>query len=278
MAGITSAESTELSSISNAAGDAPARELVKIEGVSKAFGDRASGLIALQDVNLTLREREFVSLVGPSGCGKSTLLKIIAGLTSATRGQVSLDGERVSEPRRDIGLMFQTATLFPWRTVKRNIMLPFDIAKTKTDREARVEEVLKLVGLEKFRDHYPRQLSGGMQQRVALCRLLVSDPNLMLLDEPFGALDEFTRERLNVELARITEMERKTTVFVTHNISESVFLSDRVVVMGTGPGRILDVVDIDLPRPRRADVISTHAYADRVRDVRKTLGLGSESE
>lgn len=278
VSGITTGDRTEVTPPSSVQGETSARELVKIEGVSKAFGDRISGLIALQEVNLSLREREFVSLVGPSGCGKSTLLKIIAGLMNATRGRVSLGGEEISGPRRDIGLMFQTATLFPWRTVKRNIMLPFDIAKVKTDREARVQEVLELVGLENFRDHYPRQLSGGMQQRVALCRLLVSDPNLMLLDEPFGALDEFTRERLNVELARITEMERKTTVFVTHNISEAVFLSDRVVVMGTGPGRILDVVDIDLPRPRRADVISTHAYADRVADVRKILGLGSETE
>lgn len=253
-------------------------QLVKIDRVSKAFGNRASGLIALQEVDLSIRETEFISLVGPSGCGKSTLLKIVAGLLSATRGEVSLGGEVISGPRQDIGLMFQTATLFPWRTVTRNIMLPFDIAKTKIDREARVQEVLELVGLEEFRDHYPRQLSGGMQQRVALCRLLVSNPSLMLLDEPFGSLDEFTRERLNVELARITEKERKTTIFVTHNISEAVFLSDRVAVMGTNPGRILDVIDIDLPRPRRADVIGSHEYADRVRDVREILGLGSETE
>lgn len=249
--------------------------LVTIAGVSKAFGARESGLVALQGVDLKIREGEFVSLVGPSGCGKSTLLKIVAGLLPASRGEVRLDGHVVDAPRRDIGLMFQTATLFPWRTVKRNIMLPFDISRDKTtDRDARVAEVIQLTGLEGFEDHYPRQLSGGMQQRVALCRLLVSNPNLMLLDEPFGALDEFTRERLNVELARIAELEGKTSIFVTHNISEAVFLSDRVVVMGTRPGRVLDVVDIDLPRPRQAEAIATHEYSDRVRDVRRALGLG----
>jgi NitT/TauT family transport system ATP-binding protein len=254
---------------------ASGRELVTIADISKAFGTREKGLVALQNINLSLVEGEFVTLVGPSGCGKSTLLKIVAGLLSATRGEVKLDGARIDGPRRDIGLMFQTATLFPWRTVKRNIMLPFDIARDRAvDREARVREVLELTGLEGFEEHYPRQLSGGMQQRVALCRLLVSDPNLMLLDEPFGALDEFTRERLNVELARISEIERKTTIFVTHNISEAVFLSDRVVVMGTRPGRVLDIVDIDLPRPRRSDVIGTHAYSDRLYEVRQILGLG----
>ena len=249
-------------------------DLVAIEGVSKAFGTRQSGMIALSDVTVRVRKGEFVSLVGPSGCGKSTLLKIIAGLMQASRGEVFLDGRRIAGPRRDIGLMFQTATLFPWRTVKRNITLPFDIAKDKdTDRDAKVAEVLELVGLTGFENHYPRELSGGMQQRVALCRLLVSDPNLMLLDEPFGALDEFTREYLNVELARIIELEEKTTIFVTHNISEAVFLSDRVVVMGTRPGRVLDIVDINLPRPRHPDLLGSHEYADHVYVVRKTLGL-----
>ncbi len=248
--------------------------LVAIEGVSKAFGARETGLVALQDVNLSITDGEFISLVGPSGCGKSTLLKIVSGLLPASRGQVTLGGERIVSPRRDIGMMFQTATLFPWRTVKRNIMLPFDIARDKrTDREARVAEVIQLTGLDGFENNYPRELSGGMQQRVALCRLLVSNPRLMLLDEPFGALDEFTRERLNVELARISELERKTTIFVTHNITEAVFLSDRVVVMGTRPGRVLDIVDIELPRPRRAGVIATHEYSDRVGDVRRALGL-----
>jgi NitT/TauT family transport system ATP-binding protein len=254
---------------------ATGRDLVSFDDISKAFGTRRRGTVALQNINLQVREGEFISLVGPSGCGKSTLLKITAGLLSATRGRVTLDGEPIVGPRRDIGLMFQTATLFPWRTVKRNIMLPFDIAKDKTtDREARVTEVLDLVGLRGYEERYPRELSGGMQQRVALCRLLVSNPSLMLLDEPFGALDEFTRERLNVELARISEHEEKTTIFVTHNILEAVFLSDRVVVMGTNPGRILDTVDIDLPKPRRPELIGTQPYSENVRAVRKILGLG----
>lgn len=250
------------------------RDLVTVDGVSKAFGTRARGVVALQDIDLTILDGEFVSLVGPSGCGKSTLLKIIAGLQSATRGEVRLAGEKIDGPRPDIGLMFQTATLFPWRTVKRNILLPLDIARDRSsERDQRVADVVEMTGLEGFEDRYPRELSGGMQQRVALCRLLISNPNLMLLDEPFGSLDEFTRERLNVELARITEREGKTTIFVTHNILEAVFLSDRVVVMGTKPGRVLDVIEVDLPRPRRADVIGTHAYADRLATVRNGLGL-----
>lgn len=245
-----------------------------LRDVSKVFGDRSRPFIALQAISFSVHEGEFVSLVGPSGCGKSTLLKIIAGLMPASRGEVILGDEPITDPRRDIGLMFQTATLFPWRTVVKNIMLPFDIARDRTtDRRARVDTVLELVGLKGFENHYPRELSGGMQQRVALCRLLVSDPSLMLLDEPFGALDEFTRERLNVELVRISEHENKTTVFVTHNIPESVFLSDRIVVMGSQPGRVLDVVDVDLPRPRTPDALRTQAYTNHIYTVRSILGL-----
>jgi NitT/TauT family transport system ATP-binding protein len=249
--------------------------LLQLVGVERTFGPGRHPFVALKDISVDVAQGEFVSLVGPSGCGKSTLLKIVAGLMPATNGEVLIGDEAVVGPRRDVGLMFQTATLFPWRTVVRNITLPLDIMRDRTvDRNKRVREVIELVGLQGFENHYPRELSGGMQQRVALCRLLISDPALMLLDEPFGSLDEFTRERLNLELARISEYEHKTTVFVTHNIPEATFLSDRIVVMGTAPGRVLDVVDVTLPRPRRAGMLTSPEFSECVAAVRRVLGLG----
>jgi NitT/TauT family transport system ATP-binding protein len=248
---------------------------VKISGVGRVFGKGADRNVALADVHLEIKPREFISVVGPSGCGKSTLLKMVAGLLACSEGSITIGGEEMDGPRDDIGLMFQTATLFPWRTVYENITLPFQVRRDKTvDRRAKAEAVLSLVGLSGLEDRYPRQLSGGMQQRVALCRLLVSDPDLMLMDEPFGALDEFTREHLNVELARISEYEGKTTVFVTHNITEAVFLADRVVAMGTQPGRILEVIDIDIPRPRDPSLFTAPELTEKVHEVRKVLGLG----
>ncbi|MDE0376931.1 MAG: ABC transporter ATP-binding protein [bacterium] len=230
--------------------------------------------MALQNVSLKVRKGEFLTLVGPSGCGKSTLLKIIAGLLSPTSGSVYLGRNAIVEPREEIGLMFQTSTLFPWRNVIRNISLPLEITGTMgLDGEQRIADVIELVRLEGFEQHYPRELSGGMQQRVALCRLLVSEPDLMLLDEPFGALDEFTREHLNSELARIAEHEHKTMVFVTHNIREAVFLSDRVAVMGTKPGRILDVVEVELPRPRVPGSRRLPEFTETVNYIREVLGL-----
>ncbi len=253
---------------------ATTRKALEVDDVSRVFTGKSEGLVALANVNLNVFQGEFVSLVGPSGCGKTTLLKIVAGLLSPSSGEVRFEGTVIAEPRDEIGLMFQTPTLFPWRSAVRNISLPLEIRKnTGFDSDARVAEVLDLVGLKGFEDHYPRELSGGMQQRVALCRLLVSDPHLMLLDEPFGALDEFTREYLNAELARIVEHESKTTVFVTHNIGESVFLSDRVAVMGTRPGRILEVVNVPLPRPRTPEVRSSPEYTSITNQIRHILGL-----
>ena len=247
---------------------------LNLERITQVFDKRGDQLTALSDVSMTVGRGEFVSLVGPSGCGKSTLLKIVAGLLTPTRGSVYLEGERITEPRDEIGFMFQTSTLFPWRTVERNISLPLEITGAQGfDWEERIAEVIDLVELNGFEGHYPRELSGGMQQRVSLCRLLVSDPHLMLLDEPFGSLDEFTRERLNAELARITELQNKTTVFVTHNIPESVFLSDRVAVMGTTPGRIIDVVDVDLPRPRVPATRGRPEYNATVYQIREILDL-----
>lgn len=249
--------------------------VLDIRDVSHVFSKGGERLIALGNVILGVRSGEFLSLVGPSGCGKSTLLKIISGLLAPTAGEVYLEGNLVDGPRDEIGLMFQTPTLFPWRTTVRNITLPLEIRKeADLDWDARVAEVLELVKLKGFENHFPRELSGGMQQRVALSRVLVSDPHLMLLDEPFGALDEFTREHLNTELARISEHQNKTTVFVTHNIAEAVFLSDRVAVMGTRPGRILDVVEVPLPRPRVPSLRRESAYSETIYRIRETLDLG----
>jgi NitT/TauT family transport system ATP-binding protein len=191
-----------------------------------------------------------------------------------TSGTVLVGDEAISGPRADIGLMLQTSTLFPWRNVVQNISLPLDIRRNRSkDRDERIHQVLELVGLTGFENHYPRELSGGMQQRVALCRLLISDPDLMLLDEPFGALDEFTREYLNAELARISEHELKSTLFVTHNVPEAVFLSDVVVVMGAMPGRVLEVVQVDLPRPRLPKLRETAEFNEVCVRIRSILGL-----
>jgi len=248
---------------------------LEIDDVSRVFVGKSQSLVALANVTLDVGPGEFISLVGPSGCGKTTLLNIVAGLMTASSGEVRFEGSLMTDPRDEIGLMFQTPTLFPWRSAVRNISLPLEIRKeTGFDWDSRIAEVLDLVGLRGFEDHYPRELSGGMQQRVALCRLLVSDPHLMLLDEPFGALDEFTRENLNAELARISEHENKTTLFVTHNIGEAVFLSDRVAVMGSRPGRILEVVDVPLERPRTPSVRSGQEYTDVTNYIRNILGLG----
>jgi NitT/TauT family transport system ATP-binding protein len=249
--------------------------VLEIDDVSRVFVGKSEDLVALANVNLDVEQGQFVSLVGPSGCGKTTLLKIVAGLMAPSAGEVRFEGSAMTEPRDEIGLMFQTPTLFPWRSAVRNISLPLEVRKsTGFDWDERIAQVLDLVGLKGFEDHYPRELSGGMQQRVALCRLQVSDPHLTLLDEPFGALDEFTREYLNTELARISEHENKTTVFVTHNVAEAVFLSDRVVVMGVRPGRILEIVDVPLDRPRTPDVRSSAAYTQVSNRIRHILGLG----
>jgi NitT/TauT family transport system ATP-binding protein len=244
------------------------------QGIRKVFGKGADAFVALDDINFSTTPGDFVSLVGPSGCGKSTLLKLTAGLLNPTAGSVLVGGKEIDGPRTDIGLMLQTSTLFPWRNVVQNISLPLDIRRDRSkNREDRIHEVLDLVGLTGFEHHYPRELSGGMQQRVALCRLLISDPDLMLLDEPFGALDEFTREHLNTELARISEHEHKTTLFVTHNVPESVFLSDVVVVMGAHPGRVLEIIEVDLPRPRVPKLRDSPEFSDICVRIRSILGL-----
>ena len=233
-------------------------EVARIADLSKTFHRR--GLKALDSVNLTLHQGTFTSVIGPSGCGKSTLLKIMAGLIPASSGEVLLHGMPVTGPRQDIGIMFQQPTLLPWRTTLQNVLLPIEIRSGSDAAQARSAEalqLLELVGLEGFDHVHPHELSGGMAQRVAICRMLVTGPAILLLDEPFGALDELTREYMNVELQRICRERDATSFMVTHAIPEAVFLADRVAVMSVRPGRIAELVEVDLPRPRTLDMMTT---------------------
>jgi NitT/TauT family transport system ATP-binding protein len=252
--------------------------VVELEGVKKTFG---GGTTALMDIDLEIGEREFISLIGPSGCGKSTLLRIIGDLIEPSAGAVRVNGKPARQARadHDYGIIFQDAVLYDWRTVARNIALPLELAGWDRRRRAqRIDKMLALVELQAFADHHPWQLSGGMQQRVSIARALSFDPALLLMDEPFGALDEMTRERLNAELLRIWDASGSTIVFVTHSIAEAVFLSTRVVVMSARPGRISDVIPVDLPQPRTAATREETRFFELVTRVREALHLGSDAE
>jgi NitT/TauT family transport system ATP-binding protein len=251
-----------------------AQPVVSLREVGKQFGK--DGVVALDDIALDVRPRDFVSLIGPSGCGKSTLLRIIGDLIQPTSGDVAINGKSARQARldRDYGIVFQDAVLYDWRTVARNVELPLEMSGwDRRRRRERVQEMLELVGLQGFEKHHPWQLSGGMQQRVSIARALSFSPSLLLMDEPFGALDEMTRERLNAELLRIWEETEATIVFVTHSIAEAVFLSTQVVVMSPRPGRIAGVVEIDLPRERTLATREDARYAELVRSVRRQLRL-----
>ena len=253
--------------------------VVSLKNVTKQF---ASGNVtALSDITLDVQPGEFISLLGPSGCGKSTLLRVIGDLIQPTTGEVVVNGKSARRARvdRDYGIVFQDAVLFDWRTVAKNIGLPLEMGGwDRRRRQDRVREMVDLVELTGFEDHRPWQLSGGMQQRVAIARALSFDPALLLMDEPFGALDEMTRERLNLELLRIWDASRSTIVFVTHSIAEAVFLSTRVVVMSPRPGRITGIVDVDLPQPRVFETRELPRFAELIRDVRRTLRKGGGFE
>jgi NitT/TauT family transport system ATP-binding protein len=232
----------------------------------------AADVVALRDVSFDIAEGEFVSLVGPSGCGKSTLLKIMAGLLSHNGGDIQIAGRPVTGPSADIGMVFQAPVLLPWSTIRKNVLLPAEMrARPGVDYHARAEALLGMAGLAGFGDRYPHELSGGMQQRAAIVRALVQDPPILLMDEPFGALDAMTREQMNVEVLRIWQAYRKTVVFVTHSISESVFLSDRVFVMTPRPGALATIIDIDLPRPRTLGVINSERFGVFVGQIRELL-------
>jgi len=232
-----------------AAGTVP---LIRFSRVSKSFGSgRGDPVRALEKIDLEVGEGEFLAIVGRSGCGKSTLLRIAAGLIPATNGTVTIGGSEIRGPRRDVGLMFQRPALLPWRTVLENVLLPVDVMGLgRRAAKAGAEELLARVGLEGFESRRPYELSGGMQQRVALCRSLIHEPQVLLMDEPFAALDALTREELSLELQRLWSERRKTIVFVTHSISEAVLLANRVIVMTPRPGRIARIVEVDVPRPR----------------------------
>ena len=254
--------------------------VVELARVSKIFGPAtagASGVQALSQIDLTIRKGEFVSLIGPSGCGKSTLLRVVGDLTPVSEGTVLVNGKPADRARRDrdYGMVFQAPVLFDWRTVQRNVELPLEITGMPgPQRAARARAMLDLVELGEFMGHQPWQLSGGMQQRVAIARALALDPAILLMDEPFGALDEMTRERMNLELLRIWERTGTTVVFVTHSIPEAVFLSTRVVVMSARPGRITDVIDIGLPRQRDVETRELERYFELVTRVREALRRG----
>jgi NitT/TauT family transport system ATP-binding protein len=258
---------------------AMAREVIAIRHLSKIYGGRADGVAALSDIDCAVADGEFLSIVGPSGCGKSTLLKILAGLLQASGGEALLNGTPIEGPRHDIGVVFQSPVLFPWRSVLGNVLLPVDVQKLgRETMTQRALDLLALVGLTGFEHRYPWELSGGMQQRVALVRALIHDPALLLMDEPFGALDALTRESMNVELQRIWLERRKTVVFITHSTSEAVFLGDRVMVMTPRPGKIGDLFEVDLPRPRSLDVMTTEKFGVYVRRIRKALNAGGGLE
>jgi NitT/TauT family transport system ATP-binding protein len=248
--------------------------VLRIASVRKVFGK----LEAIRNVSLEIADGEFVSLLGPSGCGKSTLLMMIAGLTAPTSGEIILAGTPVVGPRRDVGVVFQSPVLLPWRTVIDNVLFPIELLRLPREKHrARAMELLRMTKLDEFADALPRQLSGGMRQRAAICRALIHDPSTLLMDEPFSALDAITRDDMAVELLRIWQANRKTVVFVTHSIREAAFLSDRVLVMGRRPATVVDEVRIDLPRPRHIGLAEEEAFNRYVRRLRKAIEASHES-
>ena len=257
--------------------------VIAAHGINKVFNPGTDEeVIALQDINLEVGAGEFISLVGPSGCGKSTMMRLVGDLLQPSSGDLLVNGKSPRDARldRDYGMVFQAATLYDWRSVAKNVQLPLEVmGYSKDERQKRALEMLEMVELGAFANHYPWQLSGGMQQRVSIARALAFDPSMLLMDEPFGALDEFTRERMNLELLSIWERTRKTIIFVTHSIAEAVFLSNRIVVMSPRPGRITKIVDNDLLYPRDFTTRNDPAYHALVAEVRELLrdAVGSVS-
>jgi NitT/TauT family transport system ATP-binding protein len=248
--------------------------IIEAAGVGRTFTSHAGVTEALSDMSLSVDAGEFVSIIGPSGCGKSTFLRIVGDLVEPSTGVVRVNGKSTRQARldRDYGIVFQSPVLYEWRTVIENVRLPLELAeRPKSEREERSRALLRLVGLEEFGNHYPWQLSGGMQQRVSIARALALNPSILLMDEPFGALDEITRDRMNRELLEVWSETASTVLFITHSIAEAVFLSSRVVVMTPRPGRIGRVVTIDLPRPRADRIRADHHFFELVRLVRGSL-------
>ncbi len=242
--------------------------VLRVKDVRKFYAD----LEAIRNVSLDVAANEFVSILGPSGCGKSTLLMMIAGLVGKSAGDISVKNIPVSGPRRDIGVVFQQPVLLPWRTVLDNVLFPVELLKlSRATYKVRAMELLSMAKIDDFAGHLPRQLSGGMRQRVSICRALIHDPSILLMDEPFSALDAITRDEMGVELARIWQANRKTVIFVTHSIREAAFLSDRVLVMGRRPATFIDEVTIDLPRPREIAIMESEPFNAYVRQLRTAI-------
>jgi NitT/TauT family transport system ATP-binding protein len=247
--------------------------IIELNNISKIFTTmRGDSVVALSNASLAMRRGEFVTIVGPSGCGKSTLINIVSGLTQPTTGEVIIDGHRGPTQSISIGIVFQEPTLLLWRTVLQNVLLPVEIKKLPVSAyEKRARQLLEGLGLKGFEGAYPHELSGGMQQRAAIARALITDPAILLMDEPFSALDAFTRERLNVELLKLWHGSGKTILFVTHNIGEAVFLADRIIVMAPRPGRVVEDIEIIIAQPRNLDVMTSSAYISYVAKIRRLL-------
>jgi len=256
------------------------QNVVSMTNVSKVFGESSNNkTIALQNIDLTIAPNEFISIIGPSGCGKSTLLRLIGDLITPSSGDIRVNGKQAHQARldQDYGMVFQAPVLFEWRRILQNVSLPLELRGVKKkDRETQARRLLGMVELNGFEDHYPWQLSGGMQQRAAIARSLATQPQLLLMDEPFGALDEMTRERMNMEVLKIWEQTQVTVVFVTHSIAEAVFLSTRIVVMSARPGRIMHIVDVDLPVPRDEQTREMETYFRVETEVREWLRKAEE--
>jgi NitT/TauT family transport system ATP-binding protein len=249
---------------------------IRLQNVGKTYQTKSGTVEACTDINLDIRESEFVAIVGPSGCGKTTILKMVAGLAPYTAGTISVAGKRVDRPQTDVGIVFQEAIMLDWRDVLSNVMLQIDIRKMDRKKyEPIARDLLKATGLGGFEKKKPYELSGGMRQRVSICRALVHGPSMLMMDEPFGALDALTREQISMDIQRLWMETRKTALHITHSIPEAVLLADRVVVMGPRPGRIVEIIDIDLPRPRRLDRLNDgfHDYSRRIRDIFKSKGV-----
>ncbi|MFN0299422.1 MAG: ABC transporter ATP-binding protein [Burkholderiales bacterium] len=249
---------------------------IRLRNVAKVYDTKGGQVEACVDINLDIRESEFVAIVGPSGCGKTTIMKMVAGLIPHSAGAITVGGRKVDRPQTDVGIVFQDAIMLDWRDVLANVMIQIDIRRLDRARyEPIAMNLLKTTGLEGFEKKKPYELSGGMRQRVSICRALLHDPTLLLMDEPFGALDALTREQISMDIQRVWMERRKTALHITHSIPEAVLLADRVVVMGPRPGRIVEIIDIDLPRPRRLDKLPAafNDYAGRIRDIFKSKGV-----
>ncbi len=254
-------------------------EAIAARGLSKRYPTSDGSVPALEQISFSVGEGEFVAVVGPSGCGKTTLLKILAGILPPSNGNAFLRGTLIAGPRRDIGVVFQSPVLLPWRTVLDNVLLPVDVQRLGRDRHLNLAmDLLALVGLQDFERRYPWELSGGMQQRVAITRALIHDPAMLLMDEPFGALDAMTREQMNLELQRIWLEKRKTVLFITHSIPEAVFLADRVLVMTPRPGRIMDDLSVKIPRPRSLDTMNFPEFGSYVHSIRAQFNVKGRIE